>query len=158
MNTLLELCRHKTWATLRLIEYCQGLNAEYLNATIPGTYGTISDTLWHVVEADEDYFSTLTGEPLPEPLPDAPVPLERIAQRVQRLAPRWEDLAQDADLLDRKATFPDGVSWPGVVLMAQAIHHAADHRTQILSILGAQGLEVPDLDVWVYAESAGLQL
>ena len=27
MNTLLELCRHKTWATVRLIEHCraQGL-------------------------------------------------------------------------------------------------------------------------------------
>ena len=41
MKTLLELYRHKTWATLRLIERCQGLDVEDLNATIPGTYGTI---------------------------------------------------------------------------------------------------------------------
>jgi hypothetical protein len=40
--------------------------------------------------------------------------------------------------------------------MAQAIHHADDHRSQVLSILGARGLDVPDLDVWKYAESAGL--
>jgi hypothetical protein len=40
--------------------------------------------------------------------------------------------------------------------MAQAIHHADDHRGHILSILGARGLDVPDLDVWAYAESAGL--
>jgi cyclophilin family peptidyl-prolyl cis-trans isomerase len=39
--------------------------------------------------------------------------------------------------------------------MAQAIHHADDHRTHVLSILGARGLEIPALDVWGYAESAG---
>jgi hypothetical protein len=40
--------------------------------------------------------------------------------------------------------------------MAQAIHHADDHRTQILSILGARDLPVPDLGVWDYAEAIGL--
>jgi hypothetical protein len=48
---------------------------------------------------------------------------------------------------------------PGAVPMAQAIHHADDHRSHILSILGARGLEVPEpngLDVWGYAEAAGL--
>jgi hypothetical protein len=47
---------------------------------------------------------------------------------------------------------------PAVVPMAQAIHHADDHRSHIMSILGARGLEVPEpngLDVWGYAQSAG---
>jgi cyclophilin family peptidyl-prolyl cis-trans isomerase len=39
--------------------------------------------------------------------------------------------------------------------MTQAIHHADDHRTHILSILGARVLEVPELDLWAYAESVG---
>jgi hypothetical protein len=39
--------------------------------------------------------------------------------------------------------------------MAQAIHHADDHRSHILSILGARGLEVPELSVWDYAISTG---
>jgi hypothetical protein len=44
-GALLQLYRHKTWATLRLIEYCQALDDEHLDATIPGTYGTIRNTL-----------------------------------------------------------------------------------------------------------------
>ena len=44
-TALLELCRHSTWATLRLIRYCQDFAAEDLDATIPGTYGTIRATL-----------------------------------------------------------------------------------------------------------------
>jgi hypothetical protein len=34
--------------------------------------------------------------------------------------------------------------------MAQAIHHGDVHRAHVLSILGARGLEVPELDVWEY--------
>jgi hypothetical protein len=42
------------------------------------------------------------------------------------------------------------------VPVAQAIRHADDHRSQILSILGARGLQVLELDVWSYAKSADL--
>jgi uncharacterized damage-inducible protein DinB len=71
-ETLLQLYRHKTWATLRLIEYCQGLGDEHLDATIPGTYGTIRNTLRHLVESDEAYFSIMSilgarGLDVPEP-------------------------------------------------------------------------------------------
>jgi uncharacterized damage-inducible protein DinB len=152
-GALLELYRHKTWATLRLIEHCHALDDEQLDATIPGTYGTFRETLCHLVDADEDYFSMLAGQRLSEPLPDGQVPLSRLAERIRRLAPRWEVLAQDTDFPAREVTADDGVRMPGAVPMAQAIHHADDHRTQVLSILGARGLEVPRLDVWSYARS-----
>lgn len=32
-----ELLRHKTWATLGLIEHCAALDDDVLDATIPGT-------------------------------------------------------------------------------------------------------------------------
>ena len=97
-RTLLELYRHKTWATLRLIEHCQGLADEHLDATILGTFGTIRDTLQHLVAAEEGYFWGLTGERLAEPLPDEPVPLGVLADRIRRLGPRWELLAQDSEV------------------------------------------------------------
>jgi uncharacterized damage-inducible protein DinB len=166
-GALLEMFRHKTWATLRLLDYCQGLADEHLDAAIPGTYGTIRDTVRHLVDAEEGYFSILTRErfptkeaaaafAFPDPLPDGPVPLDELAQRIRRLGPRWEALVADTDLPDRDVTTTDGFRVPGAVPMAQAIHHADDHRTQILSILGARGLPVPDLGVWDYAESRGL--
>ena len=168
-DTLLELYRHKTWATLRLIEYCQKLDDEHLDATIPGTFGSIRQTLRHLVSADEGYFSLLTRKRLPEPLPDGlvklgdlprgPVPLDELAKRIRALGPRWELLAQDADVAHRECTTTDGWRVPGSVPMAQAIHHADDHRSHILSILGARGLDVPEpnsLDVWGYAEAMAL--
>jgi uncharacterized damage-inducible protein DinB len=37
-GALLELYRHKTWATLRLIEHCQGLEDEHLDAWPDGRH------------------------------------------------------------------------------------------------------------------------
>src|SRR5262245_41673217 len=124
--TLLELYRHKTWATLRLIEYCQGLDDELLDATVPGTFGTIRDTLGHLVASEEGYFFRLTGERLAEPLPQGPVmvALGELADRIRRLGPRWELLAQDADLPTRTVALGDGSRTIAAVPMAQAIHHA----------------------------------
>jgi len=166
-GALLELFRHKTWATLRLIEHCRGLQDDHLDATIAGTYGSIRDTLRHLVGAEQGYMSILTRERFhtkaegeafvfSDPLPDGPVPLDQLAQRIRRMGPHWEALAQDTDLPAREVTTTDGFRLPGAVIMAQTIHHADDHRTQVLSILGARSLEVPALDVWDYAEAAGL--
>jgi uncharacterized damage-inducible protein DinB len=166
---LLEMFRHKTWATLRLIEHCQGLADEHLDATTPGTYGTIRETLHHLVSAEEGYLSILTRERFQtkeeaaafvfsDPLPEGPVPLEELAERIRRMGPRWEALAQDPDLPSREVTTKDGWRVPATVPMAQAIHHAGDHRSHILSILGARGLETPEpngLDLWGYAEAEG---
>ena len=166
MNALLELFRHKTWATLRLIELCQSLAAEDLGATIPGTFGTIRETLRHLVDSEEGYFSILTRERFrtrdeaaafvrPERVPDGAVMLDELAERIRRLGPRWEDLAQDTDLPGREVTTTDGWRIPEAVAMAQAIHHADDHRSHVLSSLGARGVVLPDLAVWGYAEAAG---
>jgi uncharacterized damage-inducible protein DinB len=156
-GALVELVRHKTWATLLLIEHCQGLADEHLDATVPGTYGTIRDTLWHLVEADEDYFADVTGERLSEPLAEGPAPLGELAERIGRMGPRWEAVARDTEFQSREITSNDG-RWrmPRAVPMAQAIHHADDHRTHILTILGALGQESPgNLAVWGHAYSAG---
>ena len=158
-QTLLELYRHMTWSTLHLIEYCQKLADEHLDATTPGTFGTIRETLHHLVRAEEGYFRLVTGERLSERLTEGvTVPLDELAARIRRLGPRWEQLAQDTDTPSREVTTSDGWRLPAALPMAQAIHHANDHRSHILSILGARGLEVPEpngLDVWGYAEASG---
>ena len=60
-RTLLELYRHMTWSTLRLIEHCQDLADEHLDATTPGTFGTIRETLRHLGRAEEGCFHLVTG-------------------------------------------------------------------------------------------------
>jgi uncharacterized damage-inducible protein DinB len=82
---LVELFRHKTWATLLLIEVWQALHEEMLDATTPGTYGTIRDTLRHMVGSDESYLATVTGELPDRPLPGEWVSLTALAELTRRL-------------------------------------------------------------------------
>jgi hypothetical protein len=95
----------------------------------------------HLVDAEERYFSIPTRERFPtneaaaafvfpDPLPDGPVPLDELAQRIRRLGRRWEALVADTGLADRDVTTTDGFHVPGALPMAQAIHHADDHRTR----------------------------
>ena len=161
-EALVELFRHKTWATLLLIEACQGLDEETLDATTPGTYGTIRDTLHHLVGADESYLATVTGVRPAGPLPHQRVSLGTLADLTRQLAPRWEALARDPEIASREVTTRDGWRTPAAIPMAQAIHHAECHRSHALSVLGAHGIGIPgldiseDLDVWHHGIAVGL--
>jgi uncharacterized damage-inducible protein DinB len=160
-EVLVELFRHKTWATLLLIEACQGLDEQVLEATTPGTYGTIQDTLYHLVAADQSYLETATGEPSADPLPDEQVSLETLADLTRKLGSQWEALAQDPGIGRRELTTMDGWHTTAAIPIAQAIHHAECHRGHVLSVLGAHGIETPgldigeDLDVWHHGIAVG---
>jgi uncharacterized damage-inducible protein DinB len=151
-SVLMELLRHKTWATLRLIEYCQGLAPEHLDASLPGTYGSVRDTLRHLLASDESYYRVLSGEDLGQASPAAG--LGALAERFRELSKRWEFVMQDPTAPDREVENRWGFAL-GVAPLAQSIHHADDHRTQVLSILGSRGLDVPELDVWAYGAEQG---
>src|SRR6185503_4932910 len=47
-----DFYRQNAWANLQLIEVCSALNDEQLDASAPGSYGSIRDTLVHLVGAE----------------------------------------------------------------------------------------------------------
>jgi len=154
-EALLVLYRHKTWATLALIDFCKGVDDAVLDATTPGTYGTIRDTLRHLVRSEEGYLARVTGKRHSEALGDEAVSLDELAERIRRMGPHWEAAAQDPDLARRRVTTDDGWRLACGVVMAQAIHHADDHRTHVMSVLSAHGVEGPDIVIWWYADENG---
>ncbi len=161
-EALVELFRHKTWATVSLIEACRQLTAGQLAASAPGTYGSIHATLVHLVAADESYLATATGEPVAGPVADAAATLGDLADRMRRAGQRWERVAADPDAASRQITTRDGWRTPAAVPIAQAIQHADEHRGHVLTVLGANGIELPgldigeDLDVWHHGIATGL--
>jgi uncharacterized damage-inducible protein DinB len=152
-SVLLELLKHKTWATLKVIELCESLPKEALDEAHPGTYGSIRATLRHLVGADDNYFRLLSGTPRQEPPPED-VSLAELKERFTSLVSAWQGVFEDPTLPDREFTTRVGVT-AGVAPLAQSIHHAEVHRTQILSMLGARGVQPPDFDVWEFGTAAG---
>ena len=51
----MELFKFNLWANLRLLEACADLEIVELNAALPGTFGSIGETLVHLVAAEERY-------------------------------------------------------------------------------------------------------
>ena len=154
MDPLDALFRHHSWATVRLIDHCAALPPDRLNATVPGTYGSIERTLIHLVGADQRYQHELDGE----------APAIRIHERqghslaevraaAELQAARWTALVLRAPELDvRRRAYdedPDSAHAEDLLFL-QAIHHGNDHRTHVCTILGAHGLEVPDLSGWAF--------
>src|SRR5260221_4226363 len=56
---------HHGWANVRLIDACSALSAEQLATSVPGTYGSIVDTLRHIVGADAGYLNLLARGAVP---------------------------------------------------------------------------------------------
>lgn len=154
MEPLRELFRHHAWATTALIEHCERLPPEVLAATVPGTMGSISDTLLHLVGADRRYLGRMTDlPPGAEVREGMELPLPELRARFAAQAALWEGLLDRVESLE--VTIPARGDWPETpgarnLLLLQALHHGNDHRTQICTILGARGLEAPDLDGWTY--------
>ena len=152
-NTLTTLFSHHRWANLRLFELCAGLTGEQLEATVPGTYGSIRDTLQHIVTAEQSYFSRIsTGQRHHRPENAPPLTIAELTESARTTAtgltewaPRVQ--AEDAVQIDWDGT-PRDV--PKTILLTQVINHATEHRAQIMTILTQLGLQPPDLDGWSY--------
>ena len=153
-----EAFAHHVWATLRLIDGCLELTPEQLDAAVPGTYGSILDTMRHLVGGDTYYLAHLTGDPARETDSDG-LGLAELRAEMEADQRTWiELLAQD---LDADAVVKD-VDEEGYerdatigIRLSQAIHHGTDHRSQICTGLTTLGIEPPLIDVWDYGEEIG---
>jgi uncharacterized damage-inducible protein DinB len=156
MDTLTTLFSHHLWANLCLFERCATLTPEQLEATIPGAYGSIFDTMQHIVTSEQSYFSRVsTGQPLRRPA-DAP-PLS-MAEMIDSLRTTGTGLIEWAPKV--KANDTVQVDWEGTprdvpkaVILTQIINHATEHREQIKAILTQLGIEPPDLQGWEYFDA-----
>ena len=76
--------RHHIWATERLINACSGLSPAQLNAPCLGTYGSILDTLRHLVESDRSYVKRFpVGDHLTRIDEDAPMAMAEMRMAMQ---------------------------------------------------------------------------
>lgn len=155
-ESLIELCKHNVWANQCLFEACEELSDAQLDAAIAGSFGNIRSTLVHIVGAQERFAAAL-GETGPVEVIRERGPFPGLAALQDEVRASGEALVGLAARAQPGAVVT--TSWrgeaytlPAWVLLAQAITHATEHRTQVSAILTQQGIEPPSLDVWTYHE------
>jgi uncharacterized damage-inducible protein DinB len=149
---------HHVWATLRLLDACLLLTPEQLGTGVPGTYGSIIDTLRHLVGGDASYLFTLTGGRMPL-INEEHMGLAELRAVMEGNGAAWSALlAQDLDpdvVVVRHRDDGSESHAPTGIRLAQALHHGSDHRSQICTALTTLGLEPPAIDAWDFADQAG---
>ena len=158
-ETLDRTLRHMAWANGRAFAILAELPREALDVVPAGSTWSVGETLAHLVAAAEAYARTLAGGPRPA---ERPTPTS--GDEVRALAP----ILAAADETIRIAALEPGeaiLTWTGSdgstrtnwrwVVVAQAVHHATEHRAQIAGALAAAGrtsIDLDAIDVWAYAE------
>jgi uncharacterized damage-inducible protein DinB len=149
---------HHVWATLRLVDVCLELSPEQLETAVPGIYGSILDTVRHLVGADSSYLFSMTGGRTTL-IDEDHMDLPELRAAMEGHTAAWSSLlAQDPDpdaIVVRRRDDGSETHAPIGIRLAQALHHGTDHRSQICTALTALGVEPPAIDVWDFGGMDG---
>lgn len=149
---------HHVWATIQLIDACLPLTTDQLDTSVPGTYGSILETLRHTVGADCSYLVALTGGRRVG-IEEEQMGLAELRAAMVVNGDAWPALlAENPDpdaIVTRHRDDGSESHAPAGIRLAQALHHGTDHRSQICTALTNLGIEPPSIDVWDYAQKDG---
>lgn len=149
---------HNVWATLQLIDTCARLSPEQQATAVPGTYGSVLDTMRHIAGSDSWYLFRITGDR--SVLHDTrPMGISDLRAAMETNGVTWTrilagDIDPDVMLVETNDDGPDALDATGIVL-AQALHHGTDHRSQVCTALTTLDIEPPDIDVWSFGIQNG---
>ena len=155
---LADALGHHVWATLCLIDACLPLTDEQLAAAVLGTFGSILDTVRHLVGADRSYLELLSGGTVPGIDEDA-MDLPALRAAMAANGPVWAgvvagDLDPDQVVIRHREDGSESHAPLGIRL-AQVTHHGTDHRSQICTALTNLGITPPEIDAWDFAWQEG---
>ncbi|HEY3107749.1 MAG TPA: DinB family protein [Chloroflexota bacterium] len=149
---LVKLFEHNHWANLRAVEACADLTDAQLDATVPGTAGSVRETLMHVAGAEQRYVMRLSGRQPTyaerEGWPGAETLKQALDESGRALIALAERADPDEVLEGEYSGRPYRLSV--ATLYVQAINHATEHRSQIATILTQQGVDPPDFSAWAW--------
>ncbi len=168
-----KLLKHMAWANLEIIGKLQNLPDAALDAFSTNPEWTVREISRHICSSatwygwrllDKSQLSQPELDSLQKKLDATEIPAET-AQQIPILLEKMREA--DAVLLEA-ARLPEGVIEREVdgkrivrgrsTVISQAIHHATEHRAQLVSALEVRGftsINLDDYDLWAYCDIFG---
>ena len=150
--TTKRLLRHMAWANQRVYDAVKGLPDLALGAYIVKAEWTAGSILQHIVGGADWCVFCLTEAPLRDI--ELPKTMTSLNSLQVQLAEFDSKILSQSELPDEYITIKeDNGSWHALrsTILAQAILHAAEHRTQLIDALESKGfspISLDDLDLW----------
>ena len=147
------------WANGQLVGRLASQSADVLALTAPRNEWSAGRILAHLVNAAQGYASRMEGVARPGDLETATTgaALAELGTRLAATDASLRRQASEPDVLISHPREPDRQDLRSTIL-AQAIHHATEHRAQIAGALATNGNDAIDLDaidLWEFADSEG---
>ncbi len=147
------------WATLRLVDTCLALSPQQLDTSVPGTYGSILDTLRHCIGSDAWDLFVATGDRATI-IEEEDMSLPELRDAMESHGPAWSRLlAQelDPDAVLTEVDEDDGYTRTVAmgIQLAGALQHGTDHRSQVCTVLTSIGVEPPTIDALEFGAQQG---
>ena len=155
---LVDAFDHHVWATTTLIDACLALPPEQLGTSAAGTYGSLRDTIRHLVDSDATYLSAFEGtrgSGLDADLMSVADWRAEMAGHRARWRAALDREFEPTEMIVRHRVNGSQSHAPAGIRFAQALVHGADHRSHIATILTTLGVEPPDVDAWAFGQSQG---
>ena len=157
--TLDRLLRHMAWANAQLIARLVEQPVVALALTAPHNEWPAGRNLAHLLNAAQAFASLMEGVARPADVA-TPASATELADLGTRLAVTDASLIAQAIEPDALISHPDPTRGRGLrsTILAQAIHHATEHRAQIAAALATNGNDAIDLDaidLWEFSDSNG---
>ena len=157
--TLDRLLRHMAWANAQLVARLLEQPADALALTAPENEWSAGRILAHLLNAAQGYGSRMAGVARP-PDVETPTSTAELADLGARLAAADATLRAQATEPDVMVSHPDPARPHDLrsTILAQAIHHATEHRAQIAGALATNGNDAIDLDaidLWEFTDAEG---
>lgn len=156
MDTTGRLLRHMRWANQQVFSTIAQLPDAALQSYIVNPDWHAAQILQHVVRGARRYQSLLWPEDGWEDvaLPASMVDVGTLAQALDRADARLVEAATlDDARFERRRWDGEMVTVERLTVLAQAVHHATEHRAQLLDALNARGYEpvsLDSLDLWSF--------
>ena len=155
---VLKIFKHMSWANLELLKILSEQTDEAINYKLADSEWTVGKIAHHIVAAQEMLIARIMNE---KPVRDTAEvsTASQIAELIPRCQQNDAKLLELTNLPEQKHIFgrPERqVEFATSTILAQAVHHATEHRAQIADILVANGSDVINLDiidVWSFEQS-----
>jgi uncharacterized damage-inducible protein DinB len=147
------------WANAQLVARLLEQPAEALALTAPRNEWSAGRILAHLANAAGGYASRMAGVTRPPDVetPTSAAELAALGARLAEMDARLRAQATEPDVLLPHPREPGREDLRSTIL-AQAIHHATEHRAQIAGALATNGnnaLDLDAIDLWEYADAEG---